>query len=164
MGSGGEGQIYENTEAYGFPKTIKTNDEKKFYDDEAFAEFISIFQQTAQEINGKKLSASEKGKWAELAKLLVTELKIASARTDNVSSIPAFLTEHLRRRLWKTDKKVSIEADKIKLTKSHTYSKEEIQSCPDCGGSGMYYPAGYDKGVAKCHHQNLGAPNFPGKV
>jgi hypothetical protein len=24
--------------------------------------------------------------------------------------------------------------------------------CPDCGGSGFWYPEGYDKGVARCDH------------
>ena len=31
----------------------------------------------------------------------------------------------------------------------------DISKCPHCGGSGMYYPNGYDKGVAKCKHEQL---------
>lgn len=28
-------------------------------------------------------------------------------------------------------------------------------NCPDCSGSGFYYPEGVERGVAKCHHTNL---------
>ena len=41
-------------------------------------------------------------RWAEVAELLVTELKVAASRTT-VTSAPAFLAEHLRRRLRKAD-------------------------------------------------------------
>lgn len=34
----------------------------------------------------------------------------------------------------------------------------DISSCPDCHGAGMYYPEGYEKGVAKCTHPRLNAP------
>jgi hypothetical protein len=44
---------------------------------------------------GRGKSAS----WRELAELLRTEFETASGRTDSVSDAPAFLTEHLRRRL-----------------------------------------------------------------
>jgi hypothetical protein len=41
----------------------------------------------------------------ELAELLVMELEVASARTTSVSDVPAFLTEHLRRRLMPAKRK-----------------------------------------------------------
>lgn len=31
-----------------------------------------------------------------------------------------------------------------------------ISRCPDCKGSGVYYPEGFEKGVAKCKHARLG--------
>lgn len=97
---------------------------------------------------------------AELAGLLATELRIAAARTSNVSSVAAFLTEHLRRRLWKLDKRQASEegrrgeasGGKPRVSGA---SNAAARSCPDCGGSGMYYPEGYDKGVAKCRHERL---------
>jgi hypothetical protein len=46
---------------------------------------------------GKGKSAS----WRELAELLKAEFETASSRTDSVSDAPAFLAEHLRRRLAK---------------------------------------------------------------
>jgi hypothetical protein len=36
----------------------------------------------------------------------------------------------------------------------------ESGGCPDCGGSGYYYPEGVEKGVKICKHEKLkGAPN-----
>ena len=29
------------------------------------------------------------------------------------------------------------------------------KGCPDCGGTGMWYPEGFEKGVAKCRHERL---------
>jgi hypothetical protein len=31
----------------------------------------------------------------------------------------------------------------------------DVSSCPDCSGSGWYYPNGYDKGTKKCNHEKL---------
>jgi hypothetical protein len=104
------------------------------------------------------VSVSEKEKLGELAELLATELKIAAARTSNVSSIPAFLTEHLRRRLWKLDKKQMGGEGKPEIdTAESSIPAEQLRNCPDCGGSGLYYPGGYEKGVAKCRHEKLSA-------
>jgi len=155
-------QTTENIGAYSAPKTsYKTNTEKTD-DDEAFAGFARIMQEAAREITGKSLNANERAKLEDLAELLVTELKIAAARTSNVSSIPAFLTEHLRRRLWKMDKKqVSEEGKSEAGSAKPAISKEQARSCPDCGGSGMYYPEGYEKGVARCRHERLNQSEQP---
>jgi hypothetical protein len=73
----------------GAPNTLfKTNTERT--DDEAFAELLAA----ERELTGRN---SPTGRWAELVEVLVTELKIAAGRTT-VSSVPAFLAEHLRRR------------------------------------------------------------------
>jgi hypothetical protein len=134
--------------------SFKTNTESD--DDEAFARFAQIIQSAAKEITGKRVSVSEKEKLGELAELLATELKIAAARTSNVSSIPAFLTEHLRRRLWKLDKKQVGEEGKLGTGPAEaSISSEQLRNCPDCGGSGLYYPGDYEKGVAKCRHEKL---------
>lgn len=151
-------QTVENTDIYSTPKTsFKTNTEK-FDDDEAFARFAQVMQSTAKEITGRGLSGTDRERLGELAELLATELKIAAARTSNVSSIPAFLTEHLRRRLWKKDKQqLSDESSTAESGDSRPANQNlDISKCPDCGGSGMYYPEGYEKGVAKCRHSRLG--------
>ena len=60
------------------------------------------------------------------------------------------------------DKKQVIEEGKPETSSAKTaLSNEEARNCPDCGGSGMYYPEGYEKGVAKCRHEKLTAGAKP---
>lgn len=79
---------------------INTNTEKK--DDEAFAGLVEMLKQAAKKVTGKEPAATEADRWREIGELLAAELQIAASRTS-VSSAPAFLFEHLRRRLRKTD-------------------------------------------------------------
>jgi hypothetical protein len=151
---GGGGQVVEESTTYREPNTlIKTIE--KIDDDEAFAGLVARLKETARAITGREPSASERPAWEELGELICTELKIASARTT-VSSVPAFITEHLRRRLWKKNPK-QVEEEGLK-TQPEANTAPETASCPDCGGSGFYYPAGFDAGVAKCRHEKLKAP------
>ena len=160
-GSTSTTQTVENTGVYSAPKTsFKTNTEND--DDEAFAKFAQIIQDATKQITGKRLNPLDKEKLGELAELLATELKIAAARTTNVSSVPAFLTEHLRRRLWKMDKKQASEEGRSEISPAKPIlSSAQARNCPDCGGSGMYYPEGYEKGVAKCRHERLNQRGEP---
>jgi hypothetical protein len=128
-------------------------------DDEAFAEFAATVRKTAKEITGRESSKAEAARWAEVAEVLMTELKIAAGRTT-VSSVPAFLAEHLRRRLWKKEKR-QIEAEAAEQKASAPARKMDASKCPDCFGTGMYYPEGYDKGVAKCLHSRLTEDSEP---
>ncbi len=122
-------------------------------DDEAFAGFVEVMGKTAEEITGHVPSSAEKERWLELAEVLSAELKIAAGRTT-VSNVPAFLAEHLRRRLWKKDKRqMEAEAAQQQPTDS---SKIDASQCPDCFGTGMWYPEGFEKGVARCEHKALG--------
>jgi hypothetical protein len=117
---------------------------------------FAVIKTTSKEITGKDLSLAESDRWKELAEVLMAELKIAAARTT-VSSVPAFMAEHLRRRLWKIDKKQA-QAEGRELPDEITtkpQSSVETSSCPDCGGSGWWYPEGESKGVAKCKHEKL---------
>ncbi|HEX8142049.1 MAG TPA: hypothetical protein VF553_05595 [Pyrinomonadaceae bacterium] len=85
-------------------KTLfKTNTERSD-DDEAFAGMLASLRETIVEVTGKRPSSGDAAKLKEIGDLLAAELKIASARTT-VSSAPAFLAEHLRRRLRKSDVK-----------------------------------------------------------
>jgi hypothetical protein len=90
-----------------------------------------------------------------LGELLITELRIAAGRTT-VSNIPAFFTEHLRRRLWKKDKR-QVEAESSSRSQGRPAAaiKGDISTCPDCFGTGMWYPEGYEKGVSRCQHKKL---------
>jgi hypothetical protein len=146
------GLIVENTDTSGKHQTLYKTIEQT--DDEAFAEFVAAVSKTAKEVTGKEPSRSEAARWGELAEVLMTELRIAAGRTT-VSSVPAFLTEHLRRRLWKKEKR-QIEAEAAEQRSSAPAPKVDASKCPDCYGTGMYYPEGFDKGVARCDHKRLG--------
>jgi hypothetical protein len=110
-------------------------------------------RKTAKEISGQESSKAKAARWAEVAEVLMTELKIAAGRTT-VSSVPAFLAEHLRRRLWKKEKR-QIEAEAAEQKASTPAQKMDASKCPDCFGTGMHYPEGFDKGVARCPHSKL---------
>jgi hypothetical protein len=46
--------------------------------------------------------------------------------------------------------------DNLKETnKKGALTPEQIKSCPDCKGVGMWYPEGPGKGVARCYHPSL---------
>lgn len=117
-------------------------------DDEGFAPLLAA----AVEITGKEVKPNE---WRELAEVLAAELKIAAGRTT-VSSAPAFFAEHLRRRLWKKEKR-QIEAEAAEQKMATAVIPLDASKCPDCFGTGMWYPEGYEKGVAKCQHEKLSA-------
>lgn len=68
-------------------------------DDEAFAGFCEKFRRATDDLTGGKLSKKDAENLEKLADLLILELKIAARRTDNISSVPAFLIEVLRRKL-----------------------------------------------------------------
>lgn len=97
------GQTVENKDTYSLPNTsLKT---KTKNDDEAFAAMLNVFAKMCENANGKIPQKSDVSKWREFAELIQMELEIAAARTGTISNVPAFLTEHLRRRLiHKTNK------------------------------------------------------------
>lgn len=133
-----------------------SNQNRQVGDDEAFADFISLLRENAKELTGRQPSAADASKWRELAEVLITELRIAAGRTT-VSSVPAFLAEHLRRRLWKLEnrKQPSAGAGEAETPGPTVTREEEALDCPDCFGTGMYYPSGFEKGVARCRHERL---------
>jgi hypothetical protein len=134
--------------------SFKTKEENS--DDEGGARRLADKMIEAErELTGKVSTSGEK--WEELAEVLISELRIAAARTT-VSNVPAFLAEHLRRRLWKVDKERATElaADASGQGRTGpTLTAEEKQKCLDCAGVGFWYPDGPDKGVAKCKHLRL---------
>jgi hypothetical protein len=135
-----------------YNKYINTSLNEK-NDDEAYAPLLAGLRRAVKEVTGSESTSADAERWGELAELLVTELKIAAGRTGSVSSVPAFLTEHLRRRLWKRDQR-QVEAEASERREEQA-PKVDVSKCPDCFGTGMYYPDGFDKGVAKCRHEEL---------
>jgi hypothetical protein len=63
---------------------------------------VEMLRQTAKKVTGKEPTVTDADRWREIGELLAAELQVAASRTT-VSSAPAFLFEHLRRRLRKTD-------------------------------------------------------------
>jgi hypothetical protein len=129
---------------------FKTKEEKT--DDDAALALLRQLQQAERELIGK---TNDPSKWSETLEVILAELKIAAARTT-ISSVPAFLAEHLRRRLWKIDKHQA-RAEGRELPDEATNSQPGVDAhgCPDCSGSGWWYPEGSEKGVAKCKHENM---------
>jgi hypothetical protein len=71
--------------------------------------------------------------------------------------VPAFLAEHLRRRLWKKDKR-QLEHDELQVTSDELVTpKLDASKCPDCFGTGMAYfnKETFEGGVYRCKHENL---------
>jgi hypothetical protein len=136
-------------------KTFFKTKEENIDDDAALAGLIDALKAINRELTGKDLSHTEADRWRELADVLVAELKIAAARTT-VSSVPSFLAEHLRRRLWKLDKKQArAEGRELPDEQMKAVTSIDSSQCPDCGGSGWWYPEGPEKGVAKCKHSKM---------
>ena len=153
-GSGGEGQTVDLLATSGGDKTssFKTKDEAT--DDEAAARLARAFNELTKELTGKETDPGACAKWLEVVEVVATEAKIAAARTT-VSSAPAFVAEHLRRRLFKKDKRQLAEETKPGHVSGERASTVDATKCLDCGGSGMWYPDGFEKGVAKCRHEKL---------
>lgn len=71
-----------------------------------------------------------------------------SLRTDGITNPGGYATKIHR----------SGEADDLIAAFLNPVSNEaklDASQCPDCNGTGYYYPQGKDKGVAKCKHQRL---------
>jgi hypothetical protein len=139
---------YQGTSG-GAKTSFKTKEE--FFDDDAA---LASLREVERKLTGKESNLSA---WTPLFELLSAELRIAAARTT-VSNVPAFLTEHLRRRLWKVDKGRATElvADAPEQgSTAPAFSAEQRQKCPDCAGVGFWYPEGPEKGVARCLHLKL---------
>lgn len=154
-GSTGSTLSSNESEVSGGPKTSFKTEEQKL-DDEALAQFAAAMKQATLDVTGKGLTHADTQRWGELADMLVTELKIAAGRTT-ISSVPAFLAEHLRRRLWKKDKRQLDGEEKAVADAPQPAAKVDASKCPDCFGTGMWYPEGFDKGVARCKHEKLEA-------
>jgi hypothetical protein len=114
----------ENKDPYGDSNTlIKTNTT----DDEenhAFSLFIGTIVAASKKLTGKGISRRDREKWQTLAELLVLELEVAARRTDNISSVPAFLTEVLRRKLRDaptTSKPSKVKIDTVGKPESDSY-------------------------------------------
>ncbi len=82
---------------------LKTRVKDKNNDDEetseALFDFNSILSDAARKLTGRAPKAADREQWAEVARMIVGELHEAAERAGTVSSVPAFLAAHLRRKL-----------------------------------------------------------------
>ena len=102
-------------------------------DDEAFADFLANFSEVSRELTGKGLKKSDRENWKKLSELLILELRIAARRTNSISSIPAFLTEVLRRKLRDiptVSKSSKPKADTVGQSEANSY---EIRALDEAG-------------------------------
>lgn len=84
----------------GFNESLKTSLKTNTkIDDEPFGAMLEVLTKACEKVSGRVPRSSDKEKWKEFAELIAMELEIAAVRTGSISSVPSFLTEHLRRRL-----------------------------------------------------------------
>jgi len=94
----------ENIGEEQLPKT-SFKDNTKIDDERArisggFSVMAKRLDEAAKKLTGKGVSKNEAEKWGTLADLLILELEAAAKKTDSISSVPAFLTEVLRRQFF----------------------------------------------------------------
>lgn len=106
------------------------------------------------ELTGKPVTQKDKDAYAEVAQLdyaviiggLETALRRAGAAGSRVNSFRYALN-------------CIHEIAKLSASQQPqqpaTGDPADYSKCPDCGGSGFYYPKGYEGGVAKCKHEKL---------
>ncbi len=109
-------QPIENKSTLGNANTLLNTNKNN--DDEPFGRMNETLAKALEKVSGKRPQKSDSTKLNELAELLVMELEIAAARTKSVSNVPAFLTEHLRRRLLGKSTSVKATREKSKISKS----------------------------------------------
>jgi hypothetical protein len=123
----GGGNNVENITTYSEDKTllktkINTNDDEETF---AFSELNQKLAAAVKKITGKGVSKKDVEKWSDLADLLILELEVAAQRTGSVSSVPAFLTEVLRRQFFAARQQPATKGSKAK---KDTVGKSETDS------------------------------------
>ncbi len=123
----GVAQILENKElreTFIHKKDFTKNDDDTT---SAFSEAIEKFDAVSHKLTGKGISKRDAEKWSDFADLIILELEIAAKKTTGISSVPAFLTEVLRRQFFaqRQQRKHSLKSSK---TKPDTVGKADPES------------------------------------
>jgi hypothetical protein len=118
-----------------FKDNTKNDDDTRVY--ESFSVLNKRLDAAVKKITGKGVSKTEAEKWGTLADLLILELEVAASRADGVSSVPAFLTEVLRRQFFASrqqqpsaPKSAKTKIDKVGKSESGSY---EIRALDEKG-------------------------------
>jgi hypothetical protein len=126
VGGVGGGNLPDNSITYGDPKTfLKTKSNTNDDEASAFSELNEKLASAVRKLTGKATSKKEAERWGDLADLLILELEVAARRSSGVSSVPAFLTEVLRRQFFSARQQPVPKASK---TKPDTVGKTETSS------------------------------------
>jgi hypothetical protein len=124
---GTDSQTVENKDTYSsantsFKDNTKNDDDARV--SETFLVMSKRLDDAVKKITGKGVSKIEAEKWGTLADLLILELEVAASRADGVSSVPAFLTEVLRRQFFASRQQQS-SAVKHSKVKTDTVGKPD---------------------------------------
>ncbi len=121
-GVGGVGLVTENKEV---TDVLRLNTKTLKNDDEAFSVFSEKLNKAAIRLNGRKLSKRDADKLGDLADLLILQLDAAARKTSDISSVPAFLTEVLRRKLFNVESskppKTKVKVDNVGKGEPESY-------------------------------------------
>jgi hypothetical protein len=134
-------------------KTFLLRPEKKI-DDEPAALLLCLLQEAEREVSGK---AGDPQRWSEPLGIIIAELKVAASRSAVISSAPAFLAEHLRRRLGKAERQAASLAEASSAPgQAPAPRKREFteEPCSVCKGSLMeVLPSGEKKRCGHCRDE-----------
>ncbi|MBA2621627.1 MAG: hypothetical protein H0U87_10545 [Acidobacteria bacterium] len=113
----------------------ETDDDARMH--EAFLVLAKRLDDAVKKITGKGASKTEAEKWGSLADLLILELEVAARRAESVSSVPAFLTEVLRRQFFAARQQQSSPAKSSKIKQDNVGKNDtgeyEIKSLDEKG-------------------------------
>ena len=114
--------VISETPKTSFKDNTKNDDDARV--SETFLVMSKRLDAAVKKITGKGASRVEAEKWGTLADLLILELEVAASRADGVSSVPAFLTEVLRRQFF-ASRQHQLSAVKQSKVKTDTVGKPD---------------------------------------
>jgi hypothetical protein len=135
-------------------KTFLLRPEKNI-DDEPAALLLRLLQEAEREVAGK---TGDPQRWSEPLGIIIAELKVAASRSAVISSAPAFLAEHLRRRLGKAERQAAASPAEASSAPGQAPAprKREFteEPCSVCKGSLMeVLPNGEKKRCGHCRDE-----------
>lgn len=125
LGSGLTNTSGSSASKTSFKDNTKNDDESTRISD-GFLLLAKRLDEATRKLTGKGVLKTEAEKWGTLADLLILELETAAKKTDSISSVPAFLTEILRRQFFVSRQQQS--SIKQLKTKTDTVGKADAAS------------------------------------
>jgi hypothetical protein len=133
---------------------LNTKLKEKDFDDEPAALLLRVLQDAEREVAGK---TGDLTRWFDVLNIIIAELKVAASRSSVVSSAPAFLAEHLRRRLGRAERQSSDQQNPQVTSEAPVSSRKREftdEPCSACKGSLMeIMPNGEKKRCGHCRDE-----------